>query len=93
MFKAVLFDIDGTLLDTLEDLADSTNYVLKQSGFPEHDTSKYKYFVGDGFEKLIRRTLPESSRDTGTVAGAVASLEKEYSRRSLPLTSRTSEPM
>lgn len=80
-FKAVLFDIDGTLLDSLEDLADSTNYVLKQSGFPEHDTSKYKYFVGDGFDKLIQRVLPESSRDTGTIAGAVAKLEKEYSRR------------
>ena len=80
-FKAVLFDIDGTLLDSLEDLADSTNYVLKQSGFPEHDTSKYKYFIGDGFDKLIWRVLPEGSRDAGTIAGALTELEKEYSRR------------
>ena len=54
-FKAVLFDLDGTLLDSLEDLADSMNAVLRREGYPEHPVEAYKYFVGDGIEALARR--------------------------------------
>ncbi|MBR6510584.1 MAG: HAD family hydrolase [Clostridia bacterium] len=66
MIKAVLFDLDGTLVNSLEDLASSCNYALTYFGFPTHETEKYKYFVGDGMPKLIERVLPEAFRDTET---------------------------
>lgn len=62
MIKAVLFDLDGTLADSLEDLADSTNYALKKAGFPTHETEEYKYFVGDGIPMLIERALPDGEK-------------------------------
>lgn len=80
-FRAVLFDLDGTLLNTLEDLADSTNLVLAEYGFPVHATEKYRYFVGDGFNKLMERTLPENRREEKFLAEAVARLKKVYDRR------------
>lgn len=66
MIKAVIFDLDGTLVNSLEDLAISTNYALNLFGFPTHETEKYKYFVGDGMQKLIERVLPEENRDSET---------------------------
>jgi phosphoglycolate phosphatase len=62
MPKAVLFDLDGTLLNTLYDLADSGNYVLSLNGWPVHEAEAYKYFVGDGVTVLLRRILPEAHR-------------------------------
>lgn len=53
MTKLVIFDLDGTLLDTLEDLAISTNHALAQNGFPQHDTEAYRFFVGNGITKLM----------------------------------------
>jgi phosphoglycolate phosphatase len=67
-FPAVLFDLDGTLLDTLEDLADSANLALGQLGFPAHPIESYKYFIGDGLENLVRRALPEGRGDSATLA-------------------------
>lgn len=67
MIKAVLFDLDGTLVNSLFDLGASTNYALEKMGFPTHETEKYKYFVGDGMAKLIERALPESKRDKETI--------------------------
>ena len=66
MIKAVLFGLDGTLVNSLYDLADSGNYALEQFGFTPHETEKYKYFVGDGMPKLIERILPENKRDGET---------------------------
>ncbi len=57
-FKAVIFDLDGTLLDTLEDLANSMNRVLSRNKLPTHPVESYKYFVGDGASTLVRRVLP-----------------------------------
>ncbi len=62
MIKAVIFDLDGTLVNSLEDLADAGNYALKLFGFPTHETEKYKYFVGNGMMNLIYRILPEDSK-------------------------------
>ncbi len=62
MARLVIFDLDGTLLNTLEDLADAANYVLRQHGFPEHPLDAYRYFVGDGISVLIHRILPEEHR-------------------------------
>lgn len=62
MIKLVIFDMDGTILDTLQDLADSTNHLLRSHGFPEHPLDAYRYFVGNGIKKLIERAIPESER-------------------------------
>lgn len=79
--KAVLFDLDGTLLDTLEDLADSMNTVLESNNYPTHDVGKYKHFVGDGVVELVKRTLPPNMVDQRTVDRCVQSMKREYSRR------------
>ena len=57
MFRAAAFDLDGTLLDSLADLAGATNAALAASGFPEHPVNAYRYFVGSGLETLVRRAL------------------------------------
>ena len=81
-YKAVLFDLDGTLLNTLEDLADSTNCVLQRLGFPVHASHAYKYFVGDGMMNLVRRALPEGSgNDEELAAKCLAAVKEEYARR------------
>ncbi len=80
-YQAVVFDFDGTLLDTLQDLAESVNSVLSQSGFPEHSLEAYRHFVGDGVEELARRVLPESHRDEATVTRTLAAVREEYRRR------------
>ena len=56
--KAFLFDADGTIINSSEDLHDAANYVLRTFGFPEHDTDAYRYFVGNGARKLIARAFP-----------------------------------
>lgn len=60
--KLVIFDLDGTLVNTLEDLGVSTNYALKQYGYIEHPLENYRYFVGNGVYKLMERVLPEEVR-------------------------------
>lgn len=81
-YKAVLFDLDGTLLDTLDDLADSMNEVLAAHGWAVHAVEGYRYFVGDGFENLVRRTVPfELKSDERTVQGCVTEARAAYERR------------
>ena len=58
MFTHVIFDLDGTLLDTLEDLADATNWVCQQQGWPVHTVEAYKQFIGNGAAKLVERVVP-----------------------------------
>ncbi len=67
MYEAVMFDLDGTLLDTLTDLANATNRALEDQGFPAHPVSAYRHFVGDGVAKLMERVLPSECRDPGHV--------------------------
>lgn len=62
MKKLVIFDLDGTLLNTIADLAISTNQALAHFGYPTHDVSAYNYFVGNGINKLFERALPEEER-------------------------------
>jgi phosphoglycolate phosphatase len=80
-YRAVLFDLDGTLLDTLDDLADSTNAALRSLGFPEHPPPAYQYFVGDGMENLVRRALPAERYDAALAARAAALVQREYAQR------------
>lgn len=62
MKQLVIFDLDGTLLNTIADLAASTNYALTQNNFPTHATEAYNYFVGNGINKLFERALPEGEK-------------------------------
>lgn len=61
--KAVVFDLDGTLLDTLEDLANATNWALRQNGLPERTKDEVRQFVGNGIRHLIERAVPEGSSE------------------------------
>ncbi|MDR2933552.1 MAG: HAD family hydrolase [Oscillospiraceae bacterium] len=67
MSAFAIFDLDGTLLDTIDDLADACNYALKKQGFPVHPVNPYKYFVGTGVMNLIRQALPAGARVDETV--------------------------
>ncbi len=69
--RGVIFDLDGTLLDTLEDLADAANASLAHFGFPGHATNAYKYFVGDGLSILIGRILPETNRSQAEITACM----------------------
>ncbi|MCR4411809.1 MAG: HAD hydrolase-like protein, partial [Thermoguttaceae bacterium] len=79
--EAVLFDLDGTLLDTLEDLADSANAALRRLGLPQHPVESFKRFIGDGVETLVRRALPPEHHDPQTLARCAELLREEYGRR------------
>lgn len=62
--RAVIFDMDGTLLDTLDDLAGAVNRTLECYGYAMHPVDDYRYFLGDGAEMLVRRALPAEAADT-----------------------------
>lgn len=62
MKKLVIFDLDGTLLNTIADLALSTNYALDKLGYPTHDMAAYNFMVGNGINKLFERALPEGEK-------------------------------
>ena len=76
--KSIIFDLDGTLLDTLDDLADSMNRVLYELGFPQHPTDAYRYFVGDGIDILARRVLPEDKKNEKQVQNCVKMMRQQY---------------
>ncbi|GAB6112346.1 HAD family hydrolase [Desulfomicrobium salsuginis] len=75
-YKAVVFDMDGTLLDTLEDLADAMNRVLEAKGLPVHPVDAYRFFVGSGARNLVLRTLPADRQDLA--AECLQGFLKEY---------------
>ncbi len=68
--KLIIFDLDGTLLDTLADLADSANYTIEQMGYSTHPLESYRYFVGNGVPKLLERCLPDDKRNEKNIAAA-----------------------
>ncbi len=79
--KLVIFDLDGTLLDTIEDLGDSVNQVLDKRGYPTHSYKDYCHFIGDGMEKLIQRSLPDKHlRDEFVVNQVLEDYRKAYSK-------------
>lgn len=78
--KAVIFDLDGTLLDTLTDIADAANQALTQEGFPVHPQEAYKTFVGDGSRILMTRALPEDQRTPETIETCLQRFIEIYNR-------------
>lgn len=76
--KAILFDLDGTLLNSLQDLADSMNRVLAAMGYAGHPLAAYRYFVGDGVEMLVRRSLPREEVVEARVREGVDRMHEEY---------------
>ena len=63
-YKTLIFDLDGTLLDTLADLAAATNYTLEKNGFPQRTMDEVRMFVGNGIRKLIERAVPAGTSET-----------------------------
>ena len=63
MYKTVLFDLDGTLLNTIDDLADSANRVCAAHGWPQYETAQYRYFVGNGIPKLVRKLISHTIKE------------------------------
>ena len=79
MIKLVIFDLDGTLLNTLEDLADSTNYALKTLGFPPRTIDEVRNFVGNGVAKLIERAIP-NGRENEKFEECLEIFKKNYAQ-------------
>ena len=77
-FSAVIFDLDGTLADTLEDIADNMNRVLAGMGFPIHAYDAYRIFVGNGLKNLVVQCLPESARTDAIIATCYDRMVAEY---------------
>jgi len=80
-FQAAIFDLDGTLLDTLSDIADAMNAALERMGFPGHETTAYRYLTGDGVRALAGRSLPEQTKDEATVAACILEFRSRYADR------------
>ncbi len=70
MIKLAIFDLDGTVCNTIDDLANATNYAMQTLGYPTHTVEEYKYFVGNGMYNLVYRALPEDKRSDKDVAYA-----------------------
>lgn len=79
-YRAVIFDLDGTLLDTLEDIAVAANRVLAARGFATHPVDAYRYFVGDGSAVLMERALPGAQRSAGRIRDCLAAFLADYDR-------------
>ena len=76
--RGVIFDLDGTLLDTLEDLADAANATLAHFGLPGHSPDAYRYFVGEGLTTLIERIVPEKNRTQSELAACMNTFLQLY---------------
>lgn len=81
MKKTYIFDLDGTLINSIYDLADSMNVVLEKCGYSTYETEKYKYFVGNGTLKLVERTVPESERNEKRIKELHEMFSSEYNKR------------
>ena len=78
MIKTILFDLDGTLLNTIDDLTDAGNWVCTQHGWPTFTVEEYKHFVGNGIPKLVERFSPETARTPEQLAATLAEFSARY---------------
>ncbi|MDE5988015.1 MAG: HAD family hydrolase [Duncaniella sp.] len=86
MKQLVIFDLDGTLLDTISDLGSATNHALRAFGYPEHNLASYTKFVGNGITRLIERSLPEDDKTPETVAKVREKFTEYYNEHKTDLT-------
>mgnify|MGYP002624510375 CR=1 FL=1 len=86
MKKAVIFDLDGTLLNTLEDLRDAVNFAMKSCGFPERSLEEIRRFVGNGVRVLVERAVPEGINEDEFEKAF--SLFKEYYKENMEKNTR-----
>lgn len=86
MYKLAIFDLDGTLLDTISDLSTACNVALETFGYPLHDEKTYKTYVGNGIYKLIERSLPSDARDHENVLRVKKVFDDYYKAHSLDQT-------
>ena len=77
--QAIIFDLDGTLLNTLDDIADSVNRMLEEHGFPVHTVDAYRFFIGNGWRLLVSRALPEQQRADERIDACAARSKEIYS--------------
>ena len=78
MIHTVLFDLDGTLLNTIDDLADAGNWVCAQHGWPEFTVEQFKHMVGNGIPKLVERFSPADARTPEQLAATLAEFTARY---------------
>ena len=78
MIKTVLFDLDGTLLNTIDDLADAGNWVCTQNGWPTFTVEQFKHMVGNGIPKLVERFSPEDARSQEQLTATLAQFSARY---------------
>ena len=78
MIKTILFDLDGTLLNTIDDLADAGNWVCTQHGWPTFTVEQFKHMVGNGIPKLVERFSPENARTPEQLAATLAEFTARY---------------
>lgn len=83
MVKYIIFDLDGTLVNSVYDLADSVNFVLEQNGYKTHPLESFYYFVGNGTLKLIERALPEEKRQREEIERVHTQFAEHYSKNYL----------
>lgn len=78
LLKAFIFDLDGTLIDSLADIAESINRMLDARGYPRSDVELFRQMVGDGMEKLVERALPEAVRSEALIKVCVEEYRANY---------------
>ena len=86
MKKLVIFDLDGTLLNTIEDLGNAANYALSLNGYPTHSLASYPFFVGNGVRNLIRKALPDDMRTDSIIESLLKDCKEYYNEHNTDCT-------